>query len=67
MQRMIGAMILGIGLGLASVSNAVATPVGVQARKAGLSQHLIQDAQYWRGGYCERLRRPASTKKRDES
>jgi hypothetical protein len=67
MQRMIGAMILGIGFGLASVSNAVATPVGVEARKAGLSQHLVQDAQYWRGDYCERLRRACVTKKRDQS
>jgi hypothetical protein len=57
MQRMIGAMILGIGLGLASVANAVATPVGVEARKAGLSERFVQDAQYSRGGYCERLRR----------
>ena len=57
MQRMSGAMILVIGLGLGSVSNAVATPVAVEVRNAGLSERLVQDAQYWRGGHCERLRR----------
>jgi len=58
MQRMIGAMILGTGLGLVNVSNAMAVPLGVEAREAGLWQpRLVQEAQYWRGGHCERLRR----------
>lgn len=57
MQRIISGMILVIGLGLASVSNALAAPVGVAARNAGLWERLVQQAQYSRGGYCERLRR----------
>ena len=52
MQAIIGAMILAAGLGLASVSNAVAAPVGVDVRGAG----FVEQVQYG-GGYCERLRR----------
>ena len=57
MQSSIGAVIFVFGMGLAAASNAVATPVGVDARGSGLQQRLVQEAQYWRGGYCERLRR----------
>ncbi|HEU0060900.1 MAG TPA: hypothetical protein VFR19_13555 [Hyphomicrobiaceae bacterium] len=57
MQGIIGAVIFIIGLGLAALSNAMATPVGVDARGSGLLHRLVQDAQYSRGGYCERLRR----------
>ena len=56
MQANIGAMILAAGLGLASVSNAVAAPVGVDVRGAGFSEGLLKQVQYGRG-YCERLRR----------
>ena len=57
MQRIISAMILVIGFGLASVSSALAAPVGVAARNADLWERLVQHTQYARGGYCERLRR----------
>ena len=57
MQANIGAMILAAGLGLASVSNAVAAPVGVHVRGAGFPGGVIEQVQYGRGGYCERLRR----------
>ena len=55
MQAMIGAMILAAGLGLASISSAVATPAGVDVR--GFLEGAAQQVQYWRGNYCERLRR----------
>lgn len=54
MRAMIGAMILAAGLGSASVSSAVAIPVGVDVR--GLPG-VVEHAQYGREGYCERLRR----------
>ena len=57
MQANIGAIILAAGLGLASVSNAVAAPVGVHVRGAGFPGGVIEQVQYGRGGYCERLRR----------
>jgi hypothetical protein len=57
MQAIIGAMILAAGLGLASVSNAVAAPVGIDVRDAGFPEGLIEQAQYGGGGYCQRLRR----------
>jgi hypothetical protein len=57
MQAIIGAMILAAGLGLASVSNVVAAPVGVDMPGAGFLEGLIEQVQYRGGGYCERLRR----------
>jgi hypothetical protein len=57
MQAIIGAMILAAGLGLASVSNAVAAPVGIDVRDAGFPEGLVEQAQYGGGGYCQRLRR----------
>ena len=57
MRAIIGAMILAAGLGLASVPSAVAVPVGVDVRGAGLVEGIVEQAQYGRGGYCERLRR----------
>ena len=62
MQPIISATIFGIGLGLASVSNAVASPIGVAAGGSGFLERFVQGAQYWRGGYCERLRRACTYK-----
>jgi hypothetical protein len=56
MQAIIRAMILAAGLGLASVSNGVAAPVGIDVRGAGFPESLVEQVQYG-GGYCERLRR----------
>ena len=56
MQVIIGAMILAAGLGLASVSNAVAAPGGADVRGAGFPEGLVEQVQYGRG-YCDRLRR----------
>lgn len=55
MQAMITALILAAGLGLASVSSAAATPVGVDVR--GFREGITESVQYRGGGYCERLRR----------
>src|SRR5262249_47952162 len=57
MQAIIRAIILAAGRGLASVSSAVAAPVGVDVRGTGFPEGLIEQVQYGRGGYCERLRR----------
>jgi hypothetical protein len=58
MQRSIGVMILATALGLVNVSNAMAVPLAAQAGDAASGQRrLVQEAQYWRGGHCERLRR----------
>ncbi len=57
MRAIIGAMILAAGLGLASVTSAVAAPVGVDVRGAGFREGVLEQVQYGRGGYCERLRR----------
>jgi hypothetical protein len=55
MQAIFGAIILATGLGLASVTSAAATPIKVDVRHS--SETLVEPVQYWRGGYCERLRR----------
>ncbi len=57
MQAIISAMILAAGLGAASVLNAVAAPVGVDVRGASFPEILVEQVQYGRGGYCDRLRR----------
>jgi hypothetical protein len=57
MRAMIGVMILAAGLGLGSVPSAVAAPIGVDVRGAGFRESVVEQVQYWRGGYCERLRR----------
>ena len=54
MQTIIGPMILAAGLVFASVSTALATPVSVDI---GGLPGVVEHAQYWGGGYCERLRR----------
>jgi len=57
MRTMIGAMVLFTGLGLASVP-AVAAPFGgAAARDAGVLESVVEQVQYWGGGYCGRLRR----------
>jgi hypothetical protein len=55
MQALFGAIALAIGLGFASVSSPAATPVSAHVR--GSQEALVQQVQYDRGGYCERLRR----------
>ena len=57
MRAIIGAMILAAGLGLASATSAVAAPVGVDVRGAGFPESVVEQVQYWGGGYCARLRR----------
>ena len=61
MRAMIGTIILAAGLGLASVASSVAAPVGVDVRGAGVPENVVEQVhywgQYWRGRYCERLRR----------
>jgi hypothetical protein len=54
MQTIFGAIMLATGLGLASVASAATMPLRVDVRS---SQTLVEQVQYWRGGYCERLRR----------
>lgn len=57
MRTIIGAFIIAAVVGLASVSGAVATPVGVNAREAGVLENVVDQVQYGGGRYCERLRR----------
>jgi hypothetical protein len=53
MQAMIGAIVLATGLGFAGVSSPAGTPVNAR----GPQETLVEQVQYDRGGYCERLRR----------
>jgi hypothetical protein len=53
MRALIAAIILAAGLGLVSAG---AAPVSVDVR-AGGSEGVVEQVQYWGGGYCERLRR----------
>ena len=57
MRTIIGAVILAAGLGLAGVPGAVATPARAVVGEVGVLENVVQRVQYWRGGYCERLRR----------
>ena len=57
MRAMISAMILAAALGLGSAPGTVAAPIGVDVRGSGLPENLVEHVQYWRGRYCERLRR----------
>jgi len=57
MRSAIGRIILAVGLGLGIVSNAVAAPASAGARGAGVPETVVEQVQYWGGGYCERLRR----------
>jgi len=53
MGALIAAIILAAGSGLVSAG---AAPVGVDVR-AGVSEGVVEQVQYWGGGYCARLRR----------
>ena len=67
MRAIIGAMILAASLGLASVPSSVAAPVSVDVRGTSFPEGVVVQAQYGRGGYCERLRRACIYKEeRDE-
>jgi len=65
MRAMIGAIILGTGLGLGSVPSTVAASVGVDVLRAGGPKDVVEHVQFWgdwRGRYCERLRRACASK-----
>ena len=55
MRAMMASMVLAAGLGCASVSGAAAAAVSANVR--GFQQTALEQVQYARGGYCERLRR----------
>ena len=60
MRVVIGAMVLAAGLGLVGAASGAAAPVGV--RDVGSPERGVEQVQYWRGGYCERLRRACTYK-----
>jgi hypothetical protein len=55
MQSIIGAMILAVGLGFASIQGVVAAPAGSGIGGASAAENMVEPAQY--RSYCERLRR----------
>jgi hypothetical protein len=57
MQTSVKAIILAIGLGLASVPGVAAAPLDAGVRELGGVEQGVERVQYWGGGYCERLRR----------
>lgn len=62
MRAIIGAIILTAAVGLASVSGAVATPIGANALGGGVFENVLDRVQYGGGRYCERLRRACEYK-----
>jgi hypothetical protein len=63
MRSIIAAAALAAGLGLATLPGAVAAPGGLVAGDAtGVLESVVDRVQYWRGGYCERLRRACEYK-----
>jgi hypothetical protein len=59
MRTLIGSIILAASIGLANVPSAIAAPApaGAGVREAGGLGNVLEQVQFWRGGYCERLRR----------
>jgi hypothetical protein len=62
MRTIIGAIILAVGLGLASVSSAVGAPFGSGGGVASSVENVVKQVQYWGGGRCARLRRACENK-----
>ena len=62
MRTLIGSIILAAGLAFASVPSAVAAPASAGARVPGAHESIVRQVQFWRGRYCERLRRACAYK-----
>ena len=61
MRTIIAGMTLAAGLALASMPTAVAAPVGSNTHATG-RESILEQAQYGRGRYCDRLRRACEFK-----
>lgn len=58
MRSLISAVVMSVGLSLASVPSVVAAPIGSGGLSSGVLGDLVMNVQYWGGGgRCERLRR----------
>src|SRR5689334_15136175 len=61
MRTMVGAIILGAAFALMAVPDSMAAPLSSGGVSSAV-ERSAQPIQYWRGGYCARLRRACEFK-----